>query len=88
MNCRLLMNILTLLFTTHILPGGINNLYLNVETWMFFARKEHARIQNSQMMQMQLLKERKRIYRENKSRVKLSPVICVIEIIVIGEMIL
>ena len=39
MNYRLLMNISTLLFITHILPGGINNLYLNVETWIVFCKK-------------------------------------------------
>ena len=85
MNCRLLMTILTLLFTTHTSPGRGNNLYILNNECFFSTRKEQVRAQNSQLMQMQLLKERKQIFRENKSRVKLSPVVCIIEIIVIGK---
>ena len=48
-------------------------------------RKEQARVQNSLVMQSQLQREKNRIYRENNSRVKLTPVVCIIEIIVIGR---
>ena len=52
---------------------------------LLFIRKEQARVQNSLVMQSQLQREKNRIYRENNSRVKLTPVVCIIEIIVIGR---
>ena len=66
--------------------GGTNDYILDDIFYIFLLkRKEQARVQNSLVMQSQLQREKNRIYRENNSRVKLTPVVCIIEIIVIGR---